>query len=292
MPAKHMADCAIQLKNLTRDFPIGLRGYKLRALEKVDLDIPTGGIFGLLGPNGSGKSTIIKIILGLLRPSEGQCEIFGVPAGRREARARSGYLPENPVFYWFLSGRELVCFFASVSGLRGEERDQRVDTALDTVRMTTSADRRIRTYSKGMLQRIGLAQAMVHDPDILVLDEPMSGLDPIGIREVIEILKNLRARGKTILLASHLLARVEEICDEIAIIHKGRLVRRGSLQEIVEAPDSTVLKLAGLTTEKEKAVREALGAAGIDILEIEKSRCRLDEVFMDAVEDKPPDTKS
>jgi ABC-2 type transport system ATP-binding protein len=287
---KHMGNFAIKLTNLTRDFSIGLRGYKLRALDQVNLEVPSGGIFGLLGPNGSGKSTTIKIILGLLRPSTGRCDIFGVPAGRREARSRIGYLPENPFFYQFLTGRELVRFFAAISGLHGQSMEQRVDAVLETVRMIGSADRRIRTYSKGMIQRIGLAQALVHDPDILILDEPMSGLDPIGTCEVIEILRDLRDRGKTVLLASHLLARVEEICDEIAILHKGQIVCHGSLPEIIQASESTFLKLAHLSPEKEKAAQEALRLIGINILEIQKDRRRLDEVFLAAVSDQSQHT--
>lgn len=286
MGMKHMGNSAIKLSNLTRDFSIGLRGYKLRALDQVNLEVPLGGIFGLLGPNGSGKSTTIKIILGLLRPSTGQCDIFGVPAGQREARSRIGYLPETPFFYQFLTGRELVRFFAAISGLRGQAREQRVDVVLETVRMIGSADRHIRTYSKGMIQRIGLAQALVHDPDILILDEPMSGLDPIGTCEFIEILRDLRDRGKTVLLASHLLARVEEICDEIAILHKGQIVCHGSLPEITQASESTVLKLAHLSPEKEKAAQEALRLIGINILEFQKDRRRLDEVFLAAVSDQ------
>ena len=282
----HLGNSAIKLSNLTRDFSIGLRGYKLRALDQVNLEVPLGGIFGLLGPNGSGKSTTIKIILGLLRPSTGQCDIFGVPAGQREARSRIGYLPETPFFYQFLTGRELVRFFAAISGLRGQAREQRVDVVLETVRMIGSADRHIRTYSKGMIQRIGLAQALVHDPDILILDEPMSGLDPIGTCEFIEILHDLRDRGKTVLLASHLLARVEEICDEIAILHKGQIVCHGSLPEITQASESTVLKLAHLSPEKEKAAQEALRLIGINILEFQKDRRRLDEVFLAAVSDQ------
>ena len=286
-----MGNPAIKLSGLTRDFSIGLRGYKLRALDEVNLEIPTGRIFGLLGPNGSGKSTTIKIILGLLRPSSGQCDILGVPAGQREARSRIGYLPESPFFYQFLTGRELVRFFAAISGLRGRAREQQVDVILETVRMLGSADRLVRTYSKGMVQRIGLAQALVHNPDILILDEPMSGLDPIGTREVIEILQDLRDSGKTILLASHRLSRVEEICDEIAILHKGQIVCQGSLPEITKASESTIFKIPHLSPAKEKAVQEALRLLDIKILEFGKDRRRLDDVFLTAIFDQSNSAK-
>ena len=280
-----MESPAIELIDLTRDFSIGLRGYKLRALDKVGLAIPAGSIYGLLGPNGSGKSTTIKTILGLIQPSDGRCEVFGQSAGSRESRARIGYLPENPVFYRFLSGRELVRFFASVSGLKARHLEMAVERALEVVRMADSADRRVRTYSKGMLQRIGLAQALVHDPDILVLDEPMSGLDPVGTREVVDILQELRARGKTIVLASHLLARVEEVCDEIAILHKGRLVRQGPVQSIVQASGSSTLEVRGFAPGKEAALRQALEGVGVEVLGIQEGRRRLDEVFLDAVQE-------
>ena len=287
-----MGQTAIELKDLTRDYSIGLRGYRLRALDKVNLCMPAGEIFGLLGPNGSGKSTTIKVILGLIRPSEGSCKVFGRSAGSQESRSRIGYLPENPVFYRFLTGRELVRFFASISGMHRGLRDEAVEQALETVRMSSSADRRVRTYSKGMLQRIGLAQALVHDPDILVLDEPMSGLDPIGTREVMDILQRLRSRGKTILLASHLLARVEEVCDRIAILHKGRLVRSGSVEDIVHSTDSTLLKVRGFAPEKELLLRRLLKEADIQIEEVRQGRRRLDEVFLDALEEEPEGPQS
>ena len=287
-----MGQTAIELKDITRDYSIGLRGYRLRALDKVNLSMPAGEIFGLLGPNGSGKSTTIKVILGLIRPSEGSCKVFGRSAGSQESRCRIGYLPENPVFYRFLTGRELVRFFASISGMHRGLRAEAVEQALETVRMLSCADRRVRTYSKGMLQRIGLAQALVHDPDILVLDEPMSGLDPIGTREVMDILQRLRSRGKTILLASHLLARVEEVCDRIAILHKGRLVRSGSVEDIVHSTDSTLLNVRGFGPEKESLLRRLLEEADIQIEEVRQGRRRLDEVFLDALEEEPEGPQS
>ena len=274
---------AIELIHLTRDFSIGLRNYKLRALQQVDLVIPSGQIFGLLGPNGSGKSTTIKIILGLIPPSDGQCQVFGKPAGSRESRARIGYLPENPVFYRFLSGRELVRFFASISGMSGDTLNTASESALDTVGMTEHADRRVRTYSKGMLQRIGLAQALVHDPDIIVLDEPMSGLDPVGTSEFISILHDLCARGKTILLASHLLARVEEVCDNIAILNKGQLVQSGTVDSIVEDNGISNLRVRGLNSPKEVALRQFLKDADLELLECKTGRRSLDDVFLDAL---------
>ena len=277
---------AIAFKNLTRDFPIGLRGYKLRALESVNLDIPPKGIFGLLGPNGSGKSTSIKIILGLLKPSAGTCEVFGKPAGSLESRMRIGYLPENPHFHKFLTGRELVKYFAGLSGMEAQRIPERTEAVISLVGMGHGADRKIRTYSKGMQQRIGLAQALVHDPDVLVLDEPLSGLDPQGTREVMDLLSKLRSQGKVVLICSHLLTRIEEICDRVGILYKGKLIKEGSMDELLGdhgAPQQ--LTVSGGAASKGK-VEEALSGIGMKLEGIQSSRRPLDDWFLDLINEK------
>ena len=277
---------AIAFKNLTRDFPIGLRGYKLRALESVDMEIPAEGIFGLLGPNGSGKSTSIKIILGLLKASAGTCEVFGKPAGSLEARNRIGYLPENPHFHKFLTGRELVKYFAGLSGMEPKAIPERTDSVIEQVGMGHGANRKIGTYSKGMQQRIGLAQALVHDPDILVLDEPLSGLDPQGTREVMDLLKDLRAQGKAVLICSHLLTRIEEICDRVAILYKGRLIKEGSMDELLGGyGESHVLTVSGGRAAREKA-GEALSGVGLKLEDAQTSRRPLDDWFLELIKGK------
>lgn len=285
---------AIAFIDLTRDFPIGLRGYKLRALEKVNLQIPAKGIFGLLGPNGSGKSTAIKIILGLLKPSAGSCEVFGKPAGNLESRNRIGYLPENPHFPSFLSGRELVLYFGGLSGMNHPQVKERAEEVIELVGMAQSAHRKVRTYSKGMLQRIGLAQALVHNPDALVLDEPLSGLDPQGTQEVLDLLLTLRDKGKVILISSHLLTRVEEVCDRVAILHRGHLLKEGKLDQLLQEQGNThTVEVTGLN-EGTTAVdlKKLLQANNLNVESIQAARRPLDRVFLDIVQKDKETEKS
>jgi ABC-2 type transport system ATP-binding protein len=201
---------AIEIHGLVKDFAVGLRGLRLRAVDHVTLAVRPGEVFGLLGPNGSGKSTTIKLLLGLLEPTAGGCAIFGVPSGRVEARRDVGYLPEAPNFYRFLTGRELVAFYGRMCGLASAALRERVDEVVALVGLAGAADRRVGTYSKGMLQRIGLAQALVHDPRLLILDEPTAGVDPVGSAEMANLILGLKARGKTVLITSHLLGQIED----------------------------------------------------------------------------------
>jgi len=274
---------AIAFKDLTRDFPIGLRGYKLRALEKVSFNIPAKGIYGLLGPNGSGKSTSIKIILGLLSPSSGRCEVFGVKAGSQQSKKKLGYLPENPHFPSFLTGKELVEYFAVLSGISGKLAKKNSEEVIQLVGMENAANRKVRTYSKGMLQRIGLAQALVHNPDILILDEPLSGLDPEGTQEVIDVLMELRNKGKTILISSHLLSRVEEVCDRVAILHKGRLIKEGNLMDLIEDKSKTTsIQISGFQSKETlESVTRFLERENLEVQSIDTIKRPLDEVFIE-----------
>ena len=274
---------AIAFKDLTRDFPIGLRGYKLRALEKVSFNIPAKGIYGLLGPNGSGKSTSIKIILGLLSPSSGRCEVFGVKAGSQQSKKKLGYLPENPHFPSFLTGKELVEYFAGLSEISGKLAKKNSEEVIQLVGMENAANRKVRTYSKGMLQRIGLAQALVHNPDILILDEPLSGLDPEGTQEVIDVLMELRNKGKTILISSHLLSRVEEVCDRVAILHKGRLIKEGNLMDLIEDKSKTTsIQISGFQSKETlESVTRFLERENLEVQSIDTIKRPLDEVFIE-----------
>jgi len=274
----------IEIDGLTKEFDIGLRGIKLRAVDHLVLSIPRGGVFGLLGPNGSGKSTTIKIILGLMRPTSGNCRVFDGSAVDPEVRRRIGYLPESPDFYRFLTGWALVEFFGRMSGLRGGALDERVGRVLDRVGLFEAGRRKIGTYSKGMLQRVGLAQALVHDPDLIILDEPTAGVDPIGAKTIAGIIRNLKASGRSVLLSSHLLAQVEEVCDRVAILDRGKLVLEGSVEELLSEKNRRMAVFAGLPVEKEPALRawlEANGAAGVSI---DSPRTRLDQIFIDRVD--------
>jgi ABC-2 type transport system ATP-binding protein len=223
----------VRTDRLTKDFFTGFwRPKPKRALDGLTFEIPAGGVCGLLGPNGAGKSTTLKLLLDLLRPTSGAAELLGRPAGDVQARQRLGFLPEQPTFYDHLTAEELLTYFAGVFGYRGEDRRRRASAVLDRVGLADDRRRPIRQYSKGMVQRVGLAQALVNDPELVILDEPMSGLDPVGRREVREIILELRDEGRTVLFSSHILSDAELLCSRVGILAAGRLVASGSIGEL------------------------------------------------------------
>ncbi len=274
---------AIEVRGLVKDFSVGLRGLKLRAVDHLSLTVGAGQVFGLLGPNGSGKSTTIKLLLGLLEPSAGECRIFGVPSGRVEARRAVGYLPESPYFYRHLTGRELVRFYARMGGVPRREVAACSDEALAAVGLQEAADRRVGTYSKGMLQRAGLAQAMVHDPQLLILDEPTAGVDPVGAAAIGALILELKARGKTVVITSHLLGQIEDVCDHIAILDRGRLVLEGAVGELVGRKDRQALVLETLPEGELAELKAWLAARGRTLEAVEVPRARLDRIFLEHV---------
>ena len=231
---------AILIESLVKRFKghLGIRTYT--AVDGLSFAVETGGICGFLGPNGAGKTTTLKVLMDLIRPDAGRVEIFGQPPGERAVKARLGYLPETPYFYDQLSGRELLHYFAELHGVERNVFGKRSAELLEMVGMTRAADRRLRTYSKGMLQRIGMAQALIGDPELVVLDEPMTGLDPIGRSEFRAIILNLKARGKTVLFSSHILADAQALCDRVIIIHKSKLVAQGTVPELLRDTDAKV----------------------------------------------------
>ncbi len=247
---------AIEISKLTKDFRIGIRGVKLRAVDDVSLSVKNGEIFGLLGPNGSGKSTTLKIILGIFRPTSGTCRIFGKESSSSDARKNVGFLPEAPYFYGFLTGRELVSFYARISGVPEKNLGNEVEKALEITGMTAAADRRVKTYSKGMLQRIGIAQAIVHDPKLVILDEPTAGIDPVGAAAVGECILSMKKQGKTVVICSHLLGQIENICDRIAILERGKLVVAGTLEEILTEKNRMNFCVSGTTNFSKSDVPE------------------------------------
>mgnify|MGYP006424946369 CR=1 FL=1 len=271
---------AVSIRGLVKDFAVGLRGVKLRAVDGLDLEIGRNEVFGLLGPNGSGKSTTIKVILGLLRPSEGACFVYGKPAKAVSARREVGFLPEAPYFYRYLSGTELVRFYARICGVAKDSLERRVREVVALVGMASAAERRVGTYSKGMLQRIGLAQALVHDPALVILDEPTAGVDPIGAADIANIVRRLKEEGKTVLLSSHLLAQVEGVCDRVAILHQGRLLSEGRVADLVEAPDSVSFVAEGLDEAGCAAVGETIRARGGTLKRVEAPKLSLDAFFL------------
>src|SRR6266480_4888753 len=228
-----MADPAIAVRGLTKIFPAPLHRQSIVAVRDLDLRIEPGEVYGLLGPNGSGKSTTLKIILGLVSPTRGCTEIFGRDSRLVKSREAVGFLPENPYFYKYLSGEETLRFFGRLCGLGGVQLKNRIDELLELVGLTKARKRRLGTYSKGMLQRIGLAQALIHEPKLVVLDEPTAGVDPAGSREIRDLIVDLKRRGITVLLSSHLLAQAQEMCDRVGILAGGVLVREGRLEELI-----------------------------------------------------------
>lgn len=284
-----MTEPAIRIQALTKDFPVGIFGKKLRAVDHLNLEVGHNQIFGLLGPNGSGKSTTIKVILGLLDASEGSCEIYGKPSHLVAARRSVGFLPEAPYFYRYLSGRELVRYYARVCGVAKEGLDDAVSSVIDLVGMAEAADRRVGTYSKGMLQRIGLAQAIVHDPQLIILDEPTAGVDPLGSAGIAEIIRELKRRGKTILLSSHLLAQIEGLCDCVAILHRGKLVHEGRIDDLVQEKDADSYVIQGLDSEAKKALERQIKLMGGRLARVEKPRMSLDAFFLKEVHQRESD---
>jgi ABC-2 type transport system ATP-binding protein len=239
---KQTAEAVIELDQLTKDYEVGhLRKRKVRALDRLTLEVYRGEIFGFLGPNGAGKTTTLKLLMRLIYPTEGTARILGNPIDDVATHSRIGYLPENPYFYDYLSGRELLHYTAALFGIPKDEARARASELLEAVGLDRErADRQLRKYSKGMLQRIGIAQALVNDPEIVFLDEPMSGLDPIGRREVRDLMLSLQSRNKTIFFSSHILSDVEALCGRAAILSRGKLVRCGTVQELTGNQDSAL----------------------------------------------------
>jgi ABC-2 type transport system ATP-binding protein len=232
----------VEIDGLTKDYAVGfVKKKKVRALDHLTLEVRRGEIFGFLGPNGAGKTTTLKLLTRLIYPTEGTARILGRPIDDVATRSRVGYLSENPYFYDYLSGRELLEYTAALFGVPKEKARSHSDELLDLVGLERDqADRQLRKYSKGMLQRIGIAQALVNDPEIVFMDEPMSGLDPIGRREVRDLLLSLRAKNKTVFFSSHILSDVEALCDRAAVLSRGKLVRCGTVQELAGAQDSAL----------------------------------------------------
>ncbi|MCC7178586.1 MAG: ABC transporter ATP-binding protein [Acidobacteria bacterium] len=225
---------AIETEDLSKDFLVGFwRPRPYRALDRLTLSVGEGEVFGFLGPNGAGKSTTLKLLMQLLYPTGGTARILGRPVGDRSVKQRTGFLPENPYFYDHLTAEELLSYFARLFGLRGADARRRVSSVLDDVGIGSERRLRLRQYSKGMIQRVGLAQALLNEPDVVFLDEPMSGLDPLGRRHVRQIMLRLRDRGCTVFFSSHILSDAEALCSRVAILAQGRLVASGHLSEIL-----------------------------------------------------------
>ena len=279
-----MSDAAVVVTGVTKTFPIPFKRSSVIALRDLNLRVEAGEIYGLLGPNGSGKSTTLKIILGLISPTRGKAEIFGRASSRVASRAAVGFLPENPYFYKYLTGAETLRFYGKLCGLHGRALEKRIDELLDLVRLTSARDRRLRGYSKGMLQRIGLAQALVHDPPLVVLDEPTAGVDPVGSRDIRDLILDLKRRGITVLLSSHLLGQVQEVCDRVGILANGVLVREGALQELLAVENQTEVVLENASEELLSEIARLARTSGARLVEQRAPQTTLEHIFLDVTE--------
>ena len=284
---------AISIESLTKEFtnPSVFSRGKITAVENLTLNVEPGQVYGLLGPNGSGKSTTMKIVLGLVTPTSGRTCIFGRDSRDVESREAVGFLPENPYFYKFLTGFETLDFYGRLCGLGGKMLRDRSRELLALVGLESAADRRVGGYSKGMLQRIGLAQALVQDPRLLVLDEPTAGVDPAGSHEIRDLILRLKQRGITVMLCSHLLSQVQEICDRIGIMNHGRLIREGALDDLISIENQTEFVLENASPALLAELRQRAEAAGAKVLGEHRPQQNLERYFLEVTAGKTGEKK-
>jgi len=280
-----LGDVVIETRNLTKIYRDFWGRQKVRALSALDLQIHRGEIFGLLGPNGSGKSTTIKLLLGLLFPTNGSALVFGKESTEVTKNERIGYLPEESYLYRLLNAEETRDFYGRLLDMRAAVPQRRTDELIEMVGLNWARRRQLREYSKGMTRRIGLAQALINDPELILLDEPTSGLDPIGTREMKDLILKLRDQGKTILMSSHLLPDVQDVCDRIAILHQGELKELGRVDELLTVQDVTQLRAKGLSKEAEDEIRAVIARHGGQVVGMEHPTLSLEELFLNIVRD-------
>ncbi|MCX7803610.1 MAG: ABC transporter ATP-binding protein [Planctomycetota bacterium] len=274
-----MTVAAILARNLTKDYADAFGIPRIRGLDGLDLEVAPGQVFGLIGPNGSGKTTTIRLLLGLIFPTSGSAEVLGHPPGSVAAKSRIGYLPEETALPRFLTGEEALEFYGRLFDLPRQTRRRRIAALLDMVGMKAPARRQIRTYSKGQARRIGLAQALINDPDLVILDEPTSGMDPAGSREIKDLILRLKEQGKTVLLSSHLLADVEDVCDRLAILERGRVRTMGTVAELLESRDEVTFTARGMDGDGIAEVEAAIRRRG-ELLSVSRRREKLENLFL------------
>ena len=258
---------------------------KVRALKGLDLEVYRGEVFGLLGPNGSGKTTTIKLLLGLLFPTEGEALVFGKPASDVAKNERLGYLPEESYLYRFLTADETLDFYGRLFDMPTEVRRKRIDKLIDMVGLQKARKRQLQEYSKGMTRRIGLAQALINEPELILLDEPTSGLDPIGTREMKDMILSLKSEGKTIIMCSHLLADVQDVCDRIAILHQGELKELGRVDELLKVADVTQIRAKNLSAACQSEIRDVIARHNGQLQSFDNPTTTLEELFLEIVRD-------
>ncbi len=280
-----MSDIVIETRNLSKVYRDFWGRQKVRALKALDLEIRQGEIFGLLGPNGSGKTTTIKLLLGLLFPTSGQALVFGRDATDVSKNERLGYLPEESYLYRFLNAEETLDFYGRLFDIPAKVRRERAARLIDMVGLGPAKRRQLREYSKGMTRRIGLAQALINEPELVLLDEPTSGLDPIGTREMKDLILKLKSQGKTVLMSSHLLADVQDVCDRIAILHQGELKELGRVDSLLTVRDVTQIRASGLTEAAKQEIRDVIQRHQGQLKSMENPTTTLEELFLAIVRD-------
>jgi ABC-2 type transport system ATP-binding protein len=279
------AEVVVSVRGLTKVFKDFWNRPKARAVDNVDFDVRRGEVFGLLGPNGSGKSTTVKLLLGLLYPTKGHIEVFGHSPRHVQTKARIGYLPEESYLYRYLNSRETLNFFGNLFHLSRGERANRAGQLLEMVGLSQVYTRSVGEFSKGMQRRIGLAQALINDPDLVILDEPTSGLDPIGCREMKDLILALSRRGKTVILSSHLLADVEDVCDRVIILYGGKIQAMGTLKELLTEPDTLRITTPVLPRETVERVLEMIRHdVAADQVRVDNPTQNLESYFLDVVQ--------
>ena len=273
---------AASISGLSKVYSVPMRRQKIVAVKDLSLEVQQGEVYGLLGPNGSGKSTTLKVLMGLVTPTHGESRIFGESSRDYHSHRVVGFLPENPYFYKFLTAEETLRFYGKICSLRGRQLDSRIGELLSLVGLEEARHRRLGGYSKGMLQRIGLAQALVQDPRLLVLDEPTAGVDPAGSRQIRDLILELKERGKSVLLTSHLLEQVQEVCDRVGIMSRGSMVREGKLADLVTVQGQTEYLVRDAPAELEEKIAALAIASGAKLLQTRNARQTLESVFLDA----------
>ncbi len=276
-------ESVIEIRNLTKVYRDFWGRKKVQALNALSLDVHRGEVFGLLGPNGSGKTTTLKLLLGLLFPTDGEIRILGQPATDVEKNKYIGYLPEESYLYRFLNAEETLDFYGRLFGLSSSERKARSDRLIKMVKLDHARRRQLKEYSKGMTRRIGLAQALINDPEIIFLDEPTSGLDPNGRRDVKDLILQLKSEGKTVVMCSHLLAEIEDVCDRVAILYNGELKLLGTVDELLQSQGETQFRTTAVPPEAVKEVEAVLARHGAKLEGVSHPKRTLEDLFLDTV---------
>lgn len=277
-----MSEAAVAVTNLTKVFPVPLQRRVIVAVRDLNLRVESGQIYGLLGPNGSGKSTTLKIILGLVSPTKGSAKVLGADSASTESRELVGFLPESPFFPKYLTAAEMLHFYGQLCGLRGTALRQRVNELLELVGLIDVRERRLGGFSKGMLQRIGLAQALINEPALVVLDEPTAGVDPHGSAEICQLILDLKRRGVTVLLSSHLLAQVQDVCDAVGILANGVLVREGRVAELLSVANQTDVLIENASAGLLREIAAMAERGGARIVETRPAQRSLERVFLES----------